>query len=55
MPSSTTASQGVINGRITALIDQPEQLKEFMADKTDEQKRQARLHLKMVRYLRGKK
>lgn len=48
-------SQGVINGRCVQLIGKPEQLKSYMTDKTDEQKRQARSHLMTVRALRGKK
>ena len=48
-------SQGVINGKITALADNPEELKEFMKDKTPEQKKQGRIHLTMIRKLRGEK
>ena len=50
-------SQGAINAMITKLISKPEQLKEFMADKTDEQKIQGRIHAKTIMALikKGKK
>lgn len=48
-------NQGCINGQVTKLANQPEKLKEFMIDKSDEQKKQARLHLKMVNHLKGKR
>lgn len=48
-------SQGIINGQVTKLANQPEKLAEYMKDKTDEEKRLARSHLKTVLALRGKK
>jgi hypothetical protein len=48
-------TQGQINGQVTKLANQPEKLKQFMADKSDEEKRQARCHLKTVLALRKKK
>jgi len=47
-------SQGRINAQVTRLADKPEQLIAFMEGKTDEEKRQARSHLKTVRALRKK-
>jgi hypothetical protein len=44
-------NMGVINGQITKLVDKPEQLKEFMKDKTVEQKRKGRIHFKMIKGL----
>jgi hypothetical protein len=48
-------SQGVLQGQITKLANQPEKLKALMADKTDEQKRLGRIHLQMVRLMGAKK
>lgn len=48
-------TQGQINGRVTRFCDQPDKLAALMEGKTDEQKRHARNHLKMIRFLRGKK
>lgn len=48
-------SQGVLNGQITRLANNPDALRKLMADKTDEQKRQGRIHLKMIHWLRDKK
>ena len=48
-------SQGVLNGKITKLSNQPDKLKELMSDKTDKQKELGRCHLKTVLALRGKK
>lgn len=45
-------NQGVINGRVTALADNTKELAEYMSDKTDKQKEQARNHLITVRKLR---
>lgn len=47
-------SQGVINGQVTKLSDNPKALAEYMKYKTDEQKRQARSHLKTVKALKAK-
>lgn len=44
-------SQGILNGRITRLINNPEALKELMEGKSEEQKRLGRIHAKMVRYM----
>ena len=46
-------SQGVLNGKITKLSNQPEKLKELMSDKTDKQKEGGRCHLKTVLALKG--
>lgn len=48
-------SQGRINGQVTRLANKPEKLKEFMKDKTEDEKKQARCHLKTVLKLRGKR
>ena len=48
-------NQGVINGRITQLVGNPEQLKAFMGDKTEKQKKAGRVHLHMVIFMRGRK
>lgn len=48
-------SQGQINGQVTKLANQPEKLKEFMKDKTEDEKKQARCHLKTVMSLKGKR
>lgn len=45
---------GLINGQVTKLANQPEKLAEYMKDKTDEEKRQARNHLKTIKALRNK-
>lgn len=45
-------SQGRINGQVTRLADRPKELEKFMSDKTGEEKRQARIHLKMVKWLK---
>ncbi len=47
-------NQGVINGRITKLANNPDKLKEFMQEKTQEQQRLGRIHYKMVQMLRKK-
>ena len=47
-------SQGRINGKCVQLMNKPEELKQFMSDKTEEQKRQARLHLALVKKLKKK-
>lgn len=47
--------QGEINGVVTRLMDKRDELTAFMADKTDEQKRQARIHYEMLKFLRDKK
>lgn len=47
-------SQGVINGTVTKLANQPEKLKAYMADKTEQQKQAARSHLKTVNALKAK-
>ena len=44
--------QPIINGKITQLANKPEELKEFMKDKTDKQKELGRSHLRTVRGLR---
>ncbi len=44
-------SQGMINGQITKLANRPDELKLFMKDKSDEQKKNGRIHLKMLKYL----
>lgn len=46
--------QGVINGQVTKLANQPEKLADYMKGKTEEQKRQARSHLRTVKALRVK-
>lgn len=46
--------QSVINGQVTKLANQPEKLAEYMKDKTEEQKRQARSHLRTVKALEVK-
>ena len=48
-------SQGVINGVITRLASNPEQLKAYMAGKSHKQKEAGRCHLRTVLALRGKK
>ena len=45
-------SQGRINGKCVQLMNKPEELKQFMSDKTEEQKRQARSHLALVKKLK---
>jgi hypothetical protein len=47
-------NQGVINGRITRLANNPKKLKEFMQKKSPEQQRLGRIHYKMVQMLRKK-
>ena len=46
-------NQGCINGQITKLIDKPEELKQFMSDKTPEQIKLGRRHAKAVMNLRS--
>jgi len=45
---------GWINAQVTKLADSPEKLAEFMADKTEQEKRAVRAHLRTVKALKAK-